>query len=74
MKNLWERLKPELKAVLEEKYKEFPNTLSSIKEELEGEFYYTHIKYWVYSDLRYLTKQAFGEIDTVFDNYFSPKK
>jgi hypothetical protein len=71
--NLWERLKPELKVALEERYKDFPNTLKDIKEELENEFYYTHVKYWVYSDLRFLSGKALGETEMFFSNYFSPQ-
>jgi hypothetical protein len=72
-KNLYERLRPELKAALEERYKDLPNTLKEIKEELESEFYYTHVKYWVYSDLRFLTIKAFGQQDTSPSNYFLPE-
>jgi len=73
MDNLWERLKPELKAVLIEKYKDLPNMLNELKEILENEKYYTHVPYWVYSDLRFFTKYAFGELDIFFNNYFLPQ-
>ena len=71
--NLWKRLRPELKTVLEERYKDMPNTLNEIRQELENQIYYNNLEYWVYSDLRFLTKQAFGEIDMFLANYFLPE-
>jgi len=71
--NLLNRLKPELLAALDERYNDFPNILSSIKYELEKNYYYTHVCYWVYSELHFLTKKAFGEFNNHFGNYFLPE-
>jgi hypothetical protein len=71
--NLLETLKPELLAALEERYKDFPNILESIKSELAKNYYYTHIEYWVYSELYFLTKKAFGEYQHHFGDYFINK-
>lgn len=72
--NLLEKLKPELLAAIEERYKDFPNILNDIKSELEKNYYYIDVSYWVYSQLHFLTKKAFGEFNNHFGDYFLNEK
>jgi hypothetical protein len=72
MENLWERLKPELKAAVIEYYKPFPNSFNDLKEKLENERFYNNLPYWVYTDLRYLTSKMLKNIDYNLSNYFLP--
>jgi len=73
MENLWERLKPELKAAVIEYYKPFPNRFNELKERLENERFYNNLPYWVYTDLRYLTSKMLKNIDFNLSNYFLPR-
>jgi hypothetical protein len=73
MRNLWERLKPELKTAFIEYYEKFPLSGDELKEELEKEFYYTRLRYFVYTDLSYLAARYLGETDKNFANYFLPE-
>jgi len=72
MTNLWERLKPELKAAFIEYYKNYPLSGDELKEEMEKEFYYTRLRYFVLTDLLFLAAKYLGEHDKNFANYFLP--
>jgi len=73
MRNLWERLRPELKEEVINHYEKLPNLFNELVKELEKEYYYTSVKYWVFSDLRGLSLKAFGHVEHYFNNYFSPE-
>ncbi len=70
MRNLWERLKPELKAAFIEYYKNYPFSGDELKKELEKEFYYTRLRYFVLTDLSFLAAKYLRETDKNFKNYF----
>ncbi len=72
MTNLWERLKPKLKAAFIEYYKNYPLSGDELKEELEKEFYYTRLRYFVLTELSFLAAKYLGEYDKNFANYFLP--
>jgi len=73
MRNLWDRLKPELKEEMGKEYKNHPNILDGIKDELSKEFYYTNVRYFTYKELYWMTKRAFGEYEHNLNGFFLPE-
>jgi hypothetical protein len=71
--NLWERLIPELKAAFIEYYKDYPFAGDELKKELENEFYYFRLRYFVLTDLYLLAAKYLRQTDKNFANYFLPK-
>jgi hypothetical protein len=70
--NLWERLIPELKAAFIEYYKSYPLSGDELRKELENEFYYLRLRYFVLTDLSFLAAKYLGKTDKNFANYFLP--
>jgi hypothetical protein len=73
MRNLWDRLKPELKAAFIEYFKAFPHSGDELIKELENEFYYTRLRYFVLADLSFLAAKYLGKTDKDYANYFLPE-
>jgi hypothetical protein len=73
MRNLWDRLKPELKQQLEKEYKNHPSILDGIKDELSNEFYYTNVRYFTYRELYWASAKASGNYESDLNSYLSPE-
>ena len=54
---LIEKLKPEYKQILEEKKNKYPSLVSDIIKALEEEEFILEIKYGIWSNLEYFTKE-----------------
>jgi hypothetical protein len=73
MRNLLDRLKPELLQAVNERYKDYPHLLDEIKQELASEKYFTDVSYGTYSQIYFVTKDAFGGYEQNFAKYFLPE-
>jgi hypothetical protein len=73
MRNLLDRIKPELMQAVEERYKDCPHLLDEIKQELTNEKYFTDVTYGTYSHIYFVTKDAFGSYEQNFAKYFLPQ-
>jgi hypothetical protein len=73
MRNLWDRLKPELKQQLEKEYENHHSILEATKGELSSELYYTNVRYFTYKELYWMTKRAFGEYEHDLNSFFLPE-
>ena len=73
MRNLWDRLKPEIMQALEERYNKYPYILQDIKNDLANNFYFTDVRYFTYAELYFVTKNVFGSYEQNLANYFTDK-